>query len=101
MKKSLHSETPIDLALLGINMPGMDGFELLENMLQDEKMKDIPVIICTGSAYEKDIQRSKSFAVAGYLVKPLSFQNLNPILEGIQTLAVDQENGRNRLLRVG
>lgn len=101
LKKSLHSETPIDLALLDINMPGMDGFELLENMLQDEKIKDIPVIMCTGSAYEKDIHRSKSFSVAGYLVKPPSFQNLNPILEGIQTLAVDQENGRNRLVRVG
>jgi signal transduction histidine kinase/ActR/RegA family two-component response regulator len=99
LKKSVLYGPAIDLTLLDINMPGMDGFELLETIRGDETMKHLQVVMFTGSTYEKDIQRAQSFGVAGYLVKPPSFDELKSILDRIPTLSLRQENGSCRLMR--
>jgi CheY-like chemotaxis protein len=54
----------IDLILLDINMPRMDGFELMEKLRQDEGLKDLAVVMCTGSTYEDDKRRAKSLGAA-------------------------------------
>jgi len=99
LKNSTMAGTPIDLILLDINMPGMDGFEFLEYIRGDELLKRLQVVMFTGSTYDKDIQRAESLKVAGYLVKPPSFDQLKPIIEGIPTLALDQEGQGCRLMR--
>jgi CheY-like chemotaxis protein len=73
--------TQIDLVLLDINMPEMDGFELLEHMQKDEKLKQTHVIMCTGSIYDKDMERAKSLGAAGYITKPIDFSKLKSIIE--------------------
>ncbi len=76
----------IDLVLLDINMPGMDGFELLERMRKDAALKDIAVVMCTGSTYEQDKRRAESLGAIGYLVKPPSFEKLKPMLAQVPAL---------------
>lgn len=68
-----NSENP-EVIFLDLNMPVMDGFEFLENF---EKVKtqeniQIPIYILTSSNYFKDFERVKKFAVAGYIIKPLT-----------------------------
>ena len=89
----------IDLTLLDINMPGMDGFELLERIRDDEDLRRLAVVMCTGSTRPKDMERAQTLGAAGYLLKPPSFARLKPILEQISTLRLDQEGETYRLLR--
>src|SRR5215813_4017316 len=50
----------VDLVLLDINMPIMNGFEMLECMRADPAMANIPVVMHTGSAYDKDKERAQA-----------------------------------------
>jgi len=90
----------IDLMLLDINMPGMDGFELIETLRRQRSLRHVAVIMCTGSAYAKDEQRAALLGAMGYLVKPPSLDKLKPMLNHIVTLRLDQRPQSNRLLRV-
>jgi len=87
----------VDLMLLDINMPGMNGFELLERMRQDRALQGLPVVMCTGSTYDKDKQRAEALGAAGYLVKPPTFEALKVVLAGISTLRLDHHDGRGSL----
>jgi PAS domain S-box-containing protein len=60
-----------DLILLDINMPGMNGYQVLEVFKSDAKIKSIPVIAVTANAMLRDIQRGKAAGFADYLTKPL------------------------------
>ena len=53
-------------------MPNMNGFEMLENMKQDEKLKGIPVLMITAEASKEDVLRAAQIGAAGYIVKPFS-----------------------------
>jgi CheY-like chemotaxis protein len=90
---------PVDLTLLDINMPDMDGFDFLEEVRKDEGMRDMPVVMCTGSTYSKDVDRAQTLGVAGYLVKPPSFARLKPIIEQIPALRLDPEGEGYKLLK--
>ena len=59
------------LLLLDINMPTMDGFEVLEKMRSNEAFKDIPVCtMLTSSDHDLDRSRAMDLGANGYLVKP-------------------------------
>lgn len=60
------------IILLDINMPKMNGIELLREMRNDQRLKAIPVIVLTTSDEERDIVDAYNYNVAGYIVKPLS-----------------------------
>jgi len=90
----------IDLMLLDINMPGMDGFELIETLRKYRALRHVAVVMCTGSAYKKDERRAELLGAMGYMVKPPSLDKLKPMLNHIVTLRLDQQANVNRLLRV-
>lgn len=64
----------LDLILLDVNMPEMNGFQFLEEFYRDRPMKDNGLIIVMLSSSEspKDIERSKTFPIQGYICKPLT-----------------------------
>ena len=64
--------TQFDFVITDINMPNMNGFEMLENMKQDEKLKDIPVLMVTAEASKEDVLRAAQIGADGYIVKPFS-----------------------------
>ena len=87
----------IDMVLLDINMPGMDGFEMLEQLRGEADIGDTAVVMCTGSTYDKDMARARSLGAAGYMVKPASLDQLKPMLAAMPGVTLSSE-GR-KLLR--
>lgn len=66
---------PFDLILLDIDMPVMDGFEVLEALLRDPKLREIPVIMTSASDELDRVVKCVEMGAEDYLVKPL-----NPVL---------------------
>ena len=67
----------IDLILLDINMPGMNGFEVIKQLKSDKKTCDIPVVVLTGTYIaEDDKKHGLTLGVAKYLTKPFSADDL-------------------------
>jgi signal transduction histidine kinase len=98
---TLRTGDPIDLMLLDINMPEMGGFELLEKMVKDEKLKKTHVVMCSGSIYDKDMDRAMALGAAGYIVKPIEFSKLKAIIETNTALRFQHDDDRYRLIRNG
>jgi len=57
-----------DLVLLDVMMPGKDGFAVLEELRADAQYRDLPVVMLTARAGERDLQRGA--AATDYIVKP-------------------------------
>jgi len=91
--------TDVDLVLLDINMPRMDGFELLKRMRAEKLLDRVAVVMCSTSTYQEDISRAKELGACGYLTKPPDFNRLKLILEKSTTLAIFAENDTLLLLR--
>lgn len=66
-----------------INMPNMNGFELLSAIKQDEKLKHLPVLMVTAEARKEDIVLAAQNGAAGYIVKPFTKATLEEKLANI------------------
>lgn len=66
----------INLVLLDIMMPGMSGYDVLEEMLGDEKLKNIPVILVTARNQMEEESRAKELGAADFFEKPLKLDQL-------------------------
>ena len=66
------SDTPPDLILLDIMMPGMDGYEVCTRLKADEKSRDIPVIFLTAKAEVADETHGLGLGAVDYITKPVS-----------------------------
>lgn len=69
------------LLLLDINMPRMNGIELLREIRKDEKLHSLPVVVLTTSDDERDKFDAYDLNVAGYLLKPVTFPKFVEILD--------------------
>jgi CheY-like chemotaxis protein len=72
------------LVLLDLNMPRMNGLELLDALRADEELHRLPVVVLTTSNDESDRLRAYDANVAGYIVKPVTFEKF---LDVVGTLA--------------
>jgi CheY-like chemotaxis protein len=70
-KDHTSGQEPIDLILLDIRMPGMDGFEFLQE-LRENYQQHYTVVILSSSEDTSDITRAAQFQAQYYLVKPLT-----------------------------
>ncbi|MEY4757101.1 MAG: hypothetical protein RL459_1895 [Pseudomonadota bacterium] len=61
-----------DFVVSDINMPNMNGFELLVEIKKDEKLKHLPVLMVTAEARKEDIVLAAQQGAAGYIVKPFT-----------------------------
>lgn len=69
--------------VLDLNLPGIDGREVLRRIKQDNNLKKIPVVVFTTSNNPKDIEDCYQYGVNSYIVKPIDFAQLK---RDIQTL---------------
>ncbi|WP_026733718.1 response regulator [Fischerella sp. PCC 9605] len=67
--------------LLDLNLPGIDGREILEQLKQDKSFKEIPVIVFTTSSNPKDIELCYQKGANGYLIKPMDAQELQKTVQ--------------------
>ena|SRR3569832_522697 len=63
------------IILLDINMPKMNGLEFLREMRADPDLKGISVFVLTTSNDDKDKVEAYNYNVAGYIIKPITFEN--------------------------
>ena len=70
LQKLLGSQ--FDFVITDVNMPNMSGLELLENIKQSEKLKDIPVLMITAEANKDSVLRAAQIGADGYILKPFS-----------------------------
>jgi len=73
-----------DLILLDLNMPGMGGKEFLRRIKEDERLKQIPVVILTTSEAEKDIIDSYKLQASGYVHKPVTLEEFKNAMNKIK-----------------
>ena len=71
----LAENSQIDLILLDLNMPKMNGFEFLKQLRAHTDLKYIPTVVLTTSINRSDLKQAYSIGVAGYLVKPLKYDD--------------------------
>jgi len=73
-----------DLILLDLNLPRMDGREVLREVKDDPILKTIPVIVLTTSAAEEDILKSYELHANAYVTKPVAFEAFFSAVRGIE-----------------
>lgn len=77
-------DTPIpDLILLDLNMPGIDGREVLQKIKSSQKTKSIPVVVLTTSKDPHDVDDCYENGASTYIQKPVNFEGLT---EAIRTM---------------
>ncbi len=91
----LRMDTKIlpDLIFLDLNMPRMDGRQCLIELKQDERLKDIPVIIYTTSDHQRDREEMLKLGAAYFLTKSTSFDKLQEGISGAIDKVRSASNG--------
>jgi CheY-like chemotaxis protein len=73
-----------DLILLDLNLPKMDGRELLEKIKEDASLRRIPVVILTTSEDEADIIRSYELHANCYITKPVNMEQFIGVVRSVE-----------------
>lgn len=86
----LHQEGEYDNAnlaprpsviLLDLNLPGTDGRDVLQQLKQDNKLKEIPIVVFSTSSNPRDIQFCYQKGANGYLIKPMDNRELHKTVQ--------------------
>lgn len=64
-----------DIILLDINMPKINGIEFLNILKKDEVLRYLPTIVLTTSSNQKDLLECYKIGIAGYVLKPLKYED--------------------------
>ncbi|WP_299434703.1 response regulator [uncultured Aquimarina sp.] len=69
-----NTELP-DLIFLDLNMPKMNGLEFLNILKSNPVLRHIPIVILSTSNNHNDLKKSYEIGIAGYIVKPLKYED--------------------------
>lgn len=100
LRDAAQRGSPFDLVLLDINMPIMNGFELLTQMKKEVALLHAVVVMCTTSGSDMDQGKAKSLGAAGFLTKPSDFSLLKAVIDNCGHLRLSQEDDDWVLRRV-
>ncbi|HTM79850.1 response regulator [Asticcacaulis sp.] len=67
----------IDIALVDLDMPRMDGFELIERIRWDAQLKHLPIVVVTGREDMMAVDRAFALGATAFVVKPLNWRLLS------------------------
>lgn len=81
----LSRENGIDLILLDINMPVMNGVQFMEKLKKEGLYRNIPIIVISTEGKEEDTIRAMKLGAWGYIVKPFKSEALYELLEKVIT----------------
>ena len=88
-KEGEHADAPTpDLILLDLNLPRMDGREVLAEVKGDPQLRSIPVVVLTTSKAEEDILRSYDLHANAYVTKPVDFNRFIEVVRQIDEFFV-------------
>ena len=84
-----YQDVPIpDLILLDLNLPRVDGREVLARVKADDRLRTIPVVILTTSEAEEDVLRSYDLHANAYVTKPVDFERFIDVVRQIDDFFV-------------
>jgi two-component system chemotaxis response regulator CheY len=81
----------VDVIMSDINMPEMNGFELLEELQKDDLLKNIPVVVVTTESSEERMQQAVRLGAKGFIKKPFFPEEVKGILH--EVIGVDDDGG--------
>jgi chemotaxis family two-component system response regulator Rcp1 len=83
-RQSVHGDAPTpDLILLDLNLPRMDGRQVLAEIKVDPLLRRIPVVVLTTSRAEEDISQSYDLRANCYITKPVDFDKFLNVVKSI------------------
>ena len=83
-KEGQYADVPTpDLVLLDLNMPVMDGREVLAELVEDDRLNHLPVVILTTSADAQDVLEMYKLRCSSYATKPVDLDQFLGIIQGI------------------
>jgi two-component system, chemotaxis family, response regulator Rcp1 len=83
-KQDKFADAPApDVILLDLNMPRMDGREVLAEISNDESLRHLPVVILTTSAEESEILKMYKLRCSSYIVKPVNFDQFMRVIQSL------------------
>ena len=74
------------LILLDLKMPRVGGFEVMAWLRQEERLRNLPIVVLTSSNHDADIKRAFELGAKSYLVKPVGFEALVDLVKTISSL---------------
>ncbi len=84
-RKGEHKDVHLPgLILLDINMPKMNGFEVLKEIKADPALQHLPVIMLTVSDAETDVVKSYANGACSYIKKPVNFEKLREVVKELE-----------------
>lgn len=85
LREPPYSDAPRpDLMLLDLNLPGMDGIQLLGEIRNDDRIKAMPIVILTSSDAERDIVMSYKLGANCYVTKPVGLDAFQSIVRSVE-----------------
>ncbi|MEZ0325495.1 MAG: response regulator transcription factor [Fimbriimonas sp.] len=91
--EKVRAEKP-NLLVLDVMMPYMDGFEVLKNLRREPETEDLPVIMLTAKAQDKDVFEGYHYGADMYLTKPFNPMELVTFVKRILGGKDDKDSGR-------
>jgi len=80
-----HADVPRpDLVLLDLNLPGFSGLDVLRAMKDDPALRQVPVVVLSSSAAERDILQSYDLHANCYVTKPIDFTQFVSVVQAIE-----------------
>ncbi|ESQ84864.1 hypothetical protein AEAC466_07350 [Asticcacaulis sp. AC466] len=87
----------IDLALINLDLPRMDGFELIERIRCDEPLKHLPIVVVTGHEDMTAVDKAFAIGATSFVVKPLNWRLLSHQLAYVLRNAQAESHMRSQL----
>lgn len=83
-KEGPYADAPTpDITLLDLNMPRMDGIEVMKEINNDARLKHLVIVVLTSSQADQDVLRSYEHRCNSYLVKPINFDAFAKMIQSL------------------
>ncbi|RYC70240.1 MULTISPECIES: response regulator [Spirosoma] len=78
-----------NLLILDLNMPRKNGFQALEEIKDDPKLRRLPVVVMTTSSADEDVVKTYNLGVNSFVTKPFNFSRLVEMVGALKTYWMD------------